>query len=280
MFDGKAFAAEVIDVMKGYVAREIEPLRAENASLVARIAELEARPVAKDGAPGAAGRDGEPGRDGKDVDPEDLAGLVDAAVEKAVGALPRARDGRDGIDGKDGAPGRDGLDVNELFVAEGGNLVAVFSDGRTKDLGQFRGTDGTDGRDGTDGAPGRDGVDGLGFEDMDERFEDDGRTVVRTYRCGEVLKEFRFSVPAVLDRGVYKAGQAYERGDGVTWAGSFWIAQKQTEAKPDGSDGSWRLAVKRGRDGKDGRDGDPGQQGREGPRGRDLTQLGADGGKW
>jgi integrin beta 3 len=94
------------------------------------------------------------------------------------------------------------------------------------------------------------------------------------------VKEFTFHVPTVIDRGVYRADESYQRGDGVTWAGSFWIAQKDTSAKPDAPDGGWRLAVKRGRDGKDGKDGAPGEQGKEGPRGRDLTQMGLDGTKW
>jgi hypothetical protein len=53
----------------------------------------------------------------------------------------------------------------------------------------------------------------------------------------------------VIDRGVWREGQEYKAGDGVTWAGSYWIAQKDTSAKPDSGDG-FRLAVKRGRDGK------------------------------
>ena len=65
------------------------------------------------------------------------------------------------------------------------------------------------------------------------------------------MKAFEFSLPVVLDKGVYKAGEGYQAGDGVTWAGSFWIAQEDTTEKPDGGKG-WRLAVKRGRDGKDG----------------------------
>lgn len=49
------------------------------------------------------------------------------------------------------------------------------------------------------------------------------------------------------------SGGSYEQGDGVTFAGSFWIAQKDTSSKP-GESSDWRLAVKRGQDGRDGRD--------------------------
>lgn len=57
-------------------------------------------------------------------------------------------------------------------------------------------------------------------------------------------------LPAFLDRGVFASGKSYEAGDGVTFAGSYWIAQADTAEKP-GEGHGWRLAVKRGRDGKD-----------------------------
>jgi hypothetical protein len=68
------------------------------------------------------------------------------------------------------------------------------------------------------------------------------------------VKEFPIVLPIVVDRGVFKPGTTYEKGDGITWGGSFWIAQRSTEAKPEVDD-SWRLSVKRGRDGKDGANG-------------------------
>jgi hypothetical protein len=60
-------------------------------------------------------------------------------------------------------------------------------------------------------------------------------------------------LPTIVDRGVWTE-KDYIKGDGVTWAGNFWIAQKSTTDKPGDSD-AWRLAVRKGRDGKDGRDG-------------------------
>lgn len=105
-----------------------------------------------------------------------------------------------------------------------------------------------DGLPGEKGEPGQDGKDGLGFDDL--TVEHDGeRGVVLRFQRGDVVKEFPLTFDVVLDRGVYKAGQEYAKGDAVTWGGSLWIAQKETSAKPEGGD--WRLAVKRGRDGKD-----------------------------
>lgn len=99
---------------------------------------------------------------------------------------------------------------------------------------------------------GEDGDDGLGFEDLQVAFDGE-RSVVLRFSRGETVKEFPLTLPAVIDRGVFKEGGTYARGDGVTWGGSFWIAQDETKSKPDAADGGWRLAVKKGRDGKDGR---------------------------
>lgn len=57
-------------------------------------------------------------------------------------------------------------------------------------------------------------------------------------------------LPIPLDQGVYRQGMHAVRGDGVTYGGQFYIAQRDTEAKP-GESSDWRLAVRRGRDGKD-----------------------------
>lgn len=102
---------------------------------------------------------------------------------------------------------------------------------------------------GEKGDKGEDGADGLGFSDL-QVIHDGERGFTFRFARGQQVKEFPFMLPLVLDRGVFKDGTAYAKGDAVTWAGSLWIAQKETETKPDGGDG-WRLAVKRGRDGKD-----------------------------
>lgn len=162
-------------------------------------------------------------------------------VNKRIDNLPapeKGDKGDKGEKGERGEPGRDGLDVKDMFRADGGRLIAVMSDGSTRDLGVFVG------KDGKDGEPGRDG---LGFDDMRMEERDDGCYLV--FERGEIVKEFR--LPVVIDRGVYSAGKVYRKGDGVTWAGSFWIAQEDTSEKPDTGKG-WRLAVKKGRDGKDG----------------------------
>lgn len=170
-------------------------------------------------------------QDGKSISLDDVRPLIEESIATAVAALPKP---------KDGEPGRDGLDVKDLFRADGGRLIAVMSDGTTKDLGKFVGND---------GEPGKDGSDGFGFDDMEVVYDGE-KTITMKFTQGERTKEFSFAMPVVIDRGVYQDGRKYLAGDGVTWAGSFWIAQNDTDAKPDAGD-DWRLSVKRGRDGKD-----------------------------
>ncbi len=97
---------------------------------------------------------------------------------------------------------------------------------------------------GPEGKPGRDG---FGFDDLSVVETDKGWMI--RFTKGEAVKEFR--LPIVTDRGVFKDGTGYRRGDGVSFGGSWFIAQEDTTEKPETGKG-WRLAVKRGRDGKDG----------------------------
>jgi hypothetical protein len=153
--------------------------------------------------------------------------------------------GEKGETGADGSNGRDGAGIVDGFVSRDGHLIATLSDGSTRDFGEIIGKDGRDGKDG------KKGKDGLGFDDMDVCVLEDDRTIELSFRRGEDEKAFTLKWPTVIDRGVYKAGETYEPGDAVTWGGSLWIAQKQTDAKPDTPESGFRLAVKRGRDGKD-----------------------------
>jgi len=168
---------------------------------------------------------------GKSVSLDDIEAVIIAEVDKRISAIPKP---------KDGQPGKDGLDVKEMFRAEGGRLLAVMSDGTTRDLGVFVGKDGD---------PGKPGADAVGFDDLVVTYDGE-KTVTLKFAKGDVVKEFPIIMPIILDRGVFKEGNEYKAGDAVTWAGSVWIAQKDTKAKPDASD-EWRLSVKRGRDGKD-----------------------------
>ncbi len=130
----------------------------------------------------------------------------------------------------------DPISVRSAIIDRSGSLILTMSDGTTKDLGPVVGKDGDPGND------------GLGFDDLDVAYDGE-KTITLTFIQGGRVKEFAFTMPVVIDRGVYRDGSEYKAGDGVTWGGSFWIAQKDTSAKPDAGE-DWRLSVKRGRDGK------------------------------
>jgi integrin beta 3 len=180
--------------------------------------------------------------------------LIAEAVSKAVADLPppekgdpgergeKGEPGKDGSDGQAGTDGKDGRGVKDLLIDRDGQLVATMDDGEMKMLGPVIGKD---------GAPGRDGRDGFQLEDFDCRVLDDDRTLELSFRSGDHEHIATLKWPTVIDRGVYKAGEQYDAGDGATWAGSYWIAQRDNPGKPDTPDSGWRLAVKRGRDGKD-----------------------------
>jgi len=241
------------EAVKGYVDRSF-------AVVEERLKALEARAPVR-------GEKGETGRDGKDVDMAEVQRMIDEAVAriaaeevaKAVAALPYPKDGERGPAGEKGEqgpagpPGRDGLDAVEFFRDANGHLIASMSNGTTRDLGDITGLPGADGKDGAPGAPGtngvdgKDGKDGLGFDDLDLAIADDGIAI--KFQRGDEVKAFALPVP--VDCGVYNPIKTYRKGNGVTWGGSYWIAQKDGPGKPDTPDSGWRLAVKRGQNGKD-----------------------------
>lgn len=279
MFDGKAFGVEIVDIVKGYVGRTLAPIIERLAALEARSPERgEKGDPGQDGAPGRDGADGkdgrdgeqgpqgeagpagergekgdagpagekgergEPGRDGKDVDPADLQRMVAEAVTKAMAAIQIPKDGAPGRDGKDG------VGVAGAMLDRSGNLILTLTDGAMRDLGPVVGRDGLPGEKGADG---KDGRDGFSLDDFDLEKKDD-RTVILKFVRGDVAEHYELHFPVMIYRGVYREGEAYERGDTVTWGGSLWHCDADTTDKPDGQQKHWTLAAKRGRDGKDG----------------------------
>jgi hypothetical protein len=255
MFDGRAYGEEIVGLVRGFVEREFAPIKAENESLKARVAALEAIPVPEKGETGEKGQDGS---DGVSPDPEAVAEalipiaeqMIADAVSKAVAELPppekgdpgeRGEKGDAGDNGRDGADGADGRGVKDLLIDREGQLVATMDDGEMKTLGPVMG------KDGKDGEPGRDGFD---LDDFDCQPVDE-RTIKLMFTRGETVHSYELEFPVTIYRGVFKAGEMYARGDATTWGGSLWIAEKETAAKPDTPESGWRLAVKKGRDGKD-----------------------------
>jgi hypothetical protein len=213
-------------------------------------------------------------RDGRDVDAAMLETIVSAHVDRAVAALPRPKDGAS-VTLDDVEPlvtkavaaavaeipkAADGVGVSDAVLGREGDLILTFSDGRTKSLGVVVGANAdpvevkrliAEMVDAIprpqDGAPGKDGVDGLGFDDMDVVIDDE-TCALRFSRDGRVKE---FVIPAPIDRGVYRPGQLYRKGAIVTAQGALWSAQADTRERPGDGSTSWRLAVKKGKDGKD-----------------------------
>lgn len=220
-------------------------IQAALAPVLRRLEELEARPLPERGEKGDRGEQGEPGRDG--------VGVRDGFVQRDGICFLSLSDGtmrdlgvvvgKDGVDGKDGETGPQGERGEQGPQGEKG---APGARGDAGLIGE-KGIDGRDGRDGTDGKDGRDGFDLEAFDcqPIDER------TLELTFTGAGQVHRYELEFPVIIDRGVYKADETYKRGDGVTWGGSWWIAQVETAQKPDSTDSGWRLAVKKGRDGKD-----------------------------
>ncbi|WCM86654.1 phage portal protein [Acidovorax sp. NCPPB 3576] len=200
-------------------------------------------------------------QDGRSVTADDVAPLVVQEVAKAVAEIPRPKDGESlpaeevqrMVDEavtkalsavavpKDGEPGRDAL---QLELQPEIDLEKSYARGTYARHagGLWRAFEATKGLHGWECV-----VEGI----ADLRIDQDGReftVVARTSSGAEVSKSIK--VAALVDKGVFKAGTDYEAGDGVTWGGSYFIAQKDAPIGHPGEPGSngWRLAVKRGRD--------------------------------
>lgn len=191
-------------------------------------------------------------QDGKSLTPEDvqpmLQQLVAASVpvlpdikmlvSEAVAALPSAEPGRDGKDG------RDALALEILpFIDEEKSYPRGFY--ATHNGGLWRAYEKTHGMRGWECVV--DGVAGVGIERSGQR-----RFTMTVNRASGASETKSFDVPVMIYQGVFKSGQEYLPGDTVTWGGSLWHCDEQTQDKP-GETGSkgWTLATKRGRDGRD-----------------------------
>lgn len=166
------------------------------------------------------------------VELPDIGAMVDDAVSKAVAEMPQAKDGRDAL---------------EIEILPEIDLAKNYPRGTFAKHkgGLWRAYQTTTGMHGWECLV--DGIAGHEIRQLDDR----------TFEAESVLSSgakasHTISVPVVLDQGTYKADQVYAKGDGVTWGGSFWIAQDDVPTTKPGEDAQWRLAVKRGRDGRHG----------------------------
>ena len=197
-----------------------------------------------------------PAKDGESVTADDVRPMLAEMIGEAVKALPPAAPGKDA----DMDALRSHLEVLvksiELPKAASVEEVAAFFERRFSDLTlhwerQVR----EDTSKALDRIPApKDGRDALPLESFDIKLGEDGRTVTVKMQAGEVVLERSVKIASVIDRGVYSAEKGYEQGDGTTYGGCYWIAQKDAPEGVPGGSADWRLAVKKGRDGKDLRD--------------------------
>ncbi|MCS8058073.1 hypothetical protein N0406_03560 [Pseudomonas aeruginosa] len=224
-------------------------------------------------------------QDGQSVTVEDVAPLIREEVAKAVAEVPPAKDGESvtvddvrpilaDLVGKavaDLPPPAPGKDADmEALRAHLGDLVkgiqlptvpsidevAATFERRFSDLAlswERQQREAIDKALDKMPAP-KDGRDALSVESFDMVMGEDGRTVTVKLQAGDVVVEKSVKIASVIDRGVFSAEKSYEQGDGTTYGGCYWIAQKDAPAGVPGGSDDWRLAVKKGRDGKDLRD--------------------------
>lgn len=189
----------------------IDGLKSEVETLVDMIEQL---PVPKDG---ADGKDGAPGKDGVD--------------------------GKDGAPGQDGRDGEDGKDATAIEILPAIDEEKSYPRGvyATHKGGLWRSHEKTNGMRGWECI-----VDGV--HDIHVDYDGERKCIISIRHSSgpEITKEM--ILPIVIDRGVYSPEKQYALNDGVTYAGSFWIAVKNEAQGTPGSSDDFRLAVKKGRD--------------------------------
>lgn len=283
--DVKALAQQMIEAVRGFVAKAEKALGWRIAGLEADIFKLREKveaipngpkgdkgdtgesikgekgdtgPQGGVGEPGKTGSPGEPGPAGASIkgDPG-LPGKDGASIHPDTVAV-MVREAVDKAiaampktkDGQDGAPGRDAA---ELKVLPGIDETRSYPAGTYAKYngGEIRAERRTDPvKDGDLVTAGwsiaREGVLAIVFTQGDDP---------RQIECAAIMTSgtkavTAFTVPMVIDKGVWREG-AHQAGDHVSWDGSGWIAQRMTSAKPGDTSGDWRLSTKRGRDGRD-----------------------------
>lgn len=182
---------------------------------------------------------------------------------------PKGDNGRPGDKGDKGDRGDDGksIEIEDVRADIRKEVKAEVATLPPAEKGE-KGDPGEPGAPGKDGKDGKDGRHGLGVKDFKPLYDGE-RTFALRWDNGESVEEVKFVLPIVIDRGVYEDGKTYLRGDGVTYAGSYFIAQRETNARPKTPEANddWRLAVKRGEPGKNGKDYEP-------PRGAPPVKIG------
>ena len=192
--------------------------------------------------------------DGKSLTPDDVRPMLEQMVKEAVSHIHVPRDGRDYdpdvlqkavLDAVSALPApQDGRDATALEILPAIDDQKSFPRGTyaTHQGGLWRAYEKTHGMRGWECL-----VDGVADIDVSMTGERLFSVVVR--QSSGQRTEKTFSLPVMLYRGVFRAGETYHPGDTVTWGGSLWHCNSMTEDKPgEAHSSAWTLAAKRGRD--------------------------------
>ena len=192
--------------------------------------------------------------DGKSLTPDDVRPMLEQMVKEAVSHIHVPRDGRDYdpdvlqkavLDAVSALPSpQDGRDATALEILPAIDDQKSFPRGTyaTHQGGLWRAYEKTHGMRGWECL-----VDGVADIDVSMTGERLFSVVVR--QSSGQRTEKTFSLPVMLYRGVFRAGETYHPGDTVTWGGSLWHCNSMTEDKPgEAHSSAWTLAAKRGRD--------------------------------
>lgn len=198
-----------------------------------------------------------PAKDGQSITTEDVRPMIAELVDSAVKSLPAPEKGKDAD--MDALRAHLGELVKSIQLPPVPTIdeVAAAFERRFSDLTLSWERQARDTFDkAADRMPvPKDGRNALPLESFDISLGDDGRTITVKLQAEDAVIEKSVKIPAVIDRETYKHDGAYEKGDGVSYAGSFWIAKcDNPQGVPGSGETDWRCAVKKGRDGRDLRD--------------------------
>jgi hypothetical protein len=240
--DIESQAKALAPIMRGFVSKSIDALKTEIfAAMDERLSSINVQPWIDDAVvkaisaiPMPTGIKGDPGADGVSVSVEAVQAMVDAAVEKAFTEVEIVVP-EDGKDGKDALE----IDILPRIDAEKSYPRGTWA---THNGGVWRAHATTEGMRGWECV--MDGVNKAYREQIDVRnFAD-----VVEMASGKVFKHV-FAVPAMIYKGIWKEG-FYQQGDTVTWGGSLWHCDADTDTKPGDTSKHWTLCAKKGRDAK------------------------------
>ncbi|MET3441383.1 hypothetical protein ABIC94_002141 [Variovorax paradoxus] len=228
--DGQDFPAEEVERMVATAVSAIPPPKDGEPGSSVSIVDLE--PVVAE-AVSKAVAEIPPPKDGESVPVEEVRRMIDEEVAKALAAVPPAKDGEHGRDALQ-------LELQPEIEVEKSYPRGTYA---RHAGGLWRAFEATKAMHGWECV-----VDGIADLRIEQPSGREFTLVARTSSGAEVSKSIK--VAALVDKGVFRADEGYEAGDGVTWGGSFFIAQKDAPVGKPGEPGcdGWRLAVKRGRD--------------------------------